>query len=142
MEIPGNFEGRSLESEFVYTSSRSSGPGGQNVNKLNTRIELRINIPGSRILTDIEKAILLNRLKNRITNDGDLIVVSQSERSQLGNKKKATERLYGLLSKACDVRPKRIPTSPTQGSKTKRLESKQKRSATKKLRSRTKDSEE
>lgn len=125
---------RKLETEFVFTGTRSSGPGGQNVNKVNTRIELRFNIALSGKLSAREKRLILSKLARRVNSTGELIIVSQSERSQLGNKKKAAEKFYSLLSKALTVKPARIPTSPTPGSRAKRLEIKRKRSSIKKLR--------
>jgi ribosome-associated protein len=125
---------RKFETEFVFTGTRSSGPGGQNVNKVNTRIELRFNVIGSEKLSAREKELLLSKLVRRINSAGELIVVSQSERSQLGNKKEAAEKFYSLLSKALTIKPSRIPTTPTTGSRVRRLEIKRKRSAIKKLR--------
>ncbi|MGD0581649.1 MAG: alternative ribosome rescue aminoacyl-tRNA hydrolase ArfB [Bacteroidales bacterium] len=126
--------GRKLETEFVFKGTRSSGPGGQNVNKVNSRIELRFNITLSEKLSAREKRLILSKLARRINSAGELIIVSQSERSQLGNKKKAAKKFYSLLSKALTVKPARIPTSPTPGSRVKRLEIKRKRSSIKKLR--------
>ena len=121
-------------SEIIFSTSRSSGPGGQNVNKVNSRIELRFNIPDSEKLSPLEKEILLQKLEGRINSAGDLLIVSQTERSQLGNKKKAAEKFYSLISKALTIRRKRIPTSPTLVSKNKRLEVKRNRSSIKKFR--------
>jgi ribosome-associated protein len=134
MSITDELISRRFETEFTFTGTRSSGPGGQNVNKVNSRIELRFNIPDSEKLSPLEKDILLQKLEGRINSAGDLLIVSQTERSQLGNKKKAAEKFYSLLSKALTVRRKRIPTSPTPGSKNKRLEVKRNRSSIKKLR--------
>jgi ribosome-associated protein len=125
---------RRFESEFIFTGTRSSGPGGQNVNKVNTRIELRFNVNDSEKLSVREKRLITEKLHNRINSTGDLIIISQSERSQLGNKKKAAEKFYSLLSKALTIKPARIPTSPTAKSRATRLETKKKRSSVKKLR--------
>ncbi len=134
MSITDELITRRFETEFTFTGTRSSGPGGQNVNKVNSRIELRFSITASEKLSPAEKEILYQKLEGRINSAGELIIVSQTERSQLGNKKKAAEKFYSLLVKALAVRRKRIPTSPTQGSKNKRLEVKHKRSAIKKFR--------
>jgi ribosome-associated protein len=115
---------RDLSGELIYSSSRSSGPGGQNVNKVNTRIELRFNLTGSPLLNDEEKAKIQSVLGNKINKEGFLILVSQSERSQLANKKKVTERFYQLLQKALMPVKKRKPTRPTLASKERRIESK------------------
>jgi ribosome-associated protein len=125
---------RDLSGEFIYSSSRSSGPGGQNVNKVNTRVELRFNVNGSALLNDSEKAKIESALGNRINKDGFLILVSQTERSQTANKKKVTERFYKLLEKALMPVKKRKPTRPTLASKERRIESKKLQSRKKALR--------
>lgn len=112
---------RDFQDEFEFSASRSSGPGGQNVNKVSTKIELRFNIQKSALLDDTEKQIIIERLYNKINLEGELIVVSQSERSQLKNKERTIERFYQLLNKALMPEKKRIQTSPTQASKEKRL---------------------
>jgi ribosome-associated protein len=127
-------QGRDLSGELIYSSSRSSGPGGQNVNKVNTRIELRFNITVSASLNDEEKARIQSALGNRINKEGFLILVSQTERSQIANKKKVTERFYKLLQKALMPVKKRKPTRPTMASKERRIESKKLLSRKKALR--------
>jgi ribosome-associated protein len=127
-------QGRDLSGELIYSSSRSSGPGGQNVNKVNTRIELRFNITVSASLNDEEKAKIQSALGNRINKEGFLILVSQTERSQIANKKKVTERFYKLLQKALMPVKKRKPTRPTLASKERRIESKKLLSRKKALR--------
>lgn len=125
---------KDLSGELIYSSSRSSGPGGQNVNKVNTRIELRFNLPGSEMLNEGEKIKIQSALGNRINKEGFLILVSQTERSQLANKKKVTERFYKLLQKALAPVKKRKPTRPTLASKERRIESKKLLSRKKALR--------
>jgi len=120
--IPLNI--RDFQSEMVFSASRSGGPGGQNVNKVNSKVELRFNVLNSNLLDEREKQIIQEKLKGRINNDGELIMVSQSERSQLKNKEKVIERFYLLLNKVLTPKKPRRPTSPTLGSKEKRLESK------------------
>ncbi len=115
---------RDFQSEFEFNASRSSGPGGQNVNKVSSKIELRFNIQKSEVLEDGEKQIILTRLSNKINHNGELIIVSQSERSQLKNKERAIERFYQILNKALKPNKIRIKTAPTQASKEKRLEEK------------------
>ncbi|HEX2969757.1 MAG TPA: alternative ribosome rescue aminoacyl-tRNA hydrolase ArfB [Bacteroidales bacterium] len=121
-------------SGFRFSTSRSSGPGGQNVNKVNTKVELRFNINSSPSFTNEEKEIISDRLKNRITAEGDLLIISQSERTQLGNKEEAEEKLFILLAKALTIKPPRKATKPTSASKVKRIETKKKRGYIKSLR--------
>jgi ribosome-associated protein len=113
-----------LSSELLFKTSRSSGKGGQNVNKVSTKVELRFNIPASLILTDSQKRIVLEKLKNRITLNGDLVVTSSAGRSQLGNRKKAFERIHMLVEKALVPEKDRIPTKKTRTSVHERLASK------------------
>jgi ribosome-associated protein len=121
---PTSLRERDFPSEFEFSASRSSGPGGQNVNKVSTKIELRFNIRNSILLDEDEKQAIAEKLSNKINSNGELIIVSQSERSQLKNKEKAVERFFQLLSKALTPKKIRISTSPTKASKEKRLEEK------------------
>ena len=130
----GNIRQRIPLSELLFSASRSSGPGGQNVNKVSSRIELRFKIPGSAGLTGEEKKKLMEKLKNRINSEGELIIVCQSERSQLRNKEKAIDKFYSLVLKSLAPVPPRISTKPTAASKRERLDSKKKRAAIKKSR--------
>ncbi len=123
-----------LETEFVFSASRSSGPGGQNVNKVNTRVELRFSVNKSETLLDEEKHKIHIKLKNRINSEGELILVTQSERSQWRNREKVTAKFFELIGKALTPTKKRIKTSPTSASRLKRLESKKKTSQKKQMR--------
>lgn len=107
--------------EIKITASRSSGPGGQNVNKVNTKVEIRLNIASSLLLSDEEKLILLNKLANKINANGELIVTSQSERTQLANKEAAIHKLNRMISNALKVKKKRRPTKVPKAVKEKRL---------------------
>lgn len=118
------FSERLFELEFVFSASRSSGPGGQNVNKVNSRIELRFNITDSNLLSDEEKFLLMEKLKNRINSLGELIIVSQDDRSQLKNKENAVGKFYQLLQHALTPKKMRKPTKPSIASRHRRLESK------------------
>ena len=131
---PSELKERHFESELVFTATRSGGPGGQNVNKVSTKVELRFNISDTSLLSEEEKLLIVKKLGNRINKEGELIITAQSARSQLSNREKATERFYILLSRALTVQKKRKPTSPTLTSKLKRLEEKHNRSSIKKLR--------
>jgi ribosome-associated protein len=125
---------RNLESEFVFSMSRSSGPGGQNINKLNTKVELRFNILNSMHFSENEKEIICRKFKNKINKEGELILNSQSERTQLMNKKIVTGKFYNIISKILTPPLKRRSTRPTTASVIKRLEGKRNLSYKKKLR--------
>ena len=113
-----NSEG--ILSEVSYKSSRSGGKGGQNVNKVETKVELDIN--NSIYLTDNQKQILNTKLQNRIDKNGILRIVSQSERSQYLNKQKVNEKMIEIITDALKKRKKRIPTNPSKVSKESRLQ--------------------
>jgi ribosome-associated protein len=125
---------KDLYTEFVFSASRSGGPGGQNVNKVNTKVELRFNVALSQILSDEEKTILQEKLANKLTLDGELIVVSQSERSQIMNKERCIEKFYDMIEKALTPQKPRKATRPTKASKTRRLDGKRIKSQIKMLR--------
>lgn len=110
-----------LSPEFQFFTSRSSGPGGQNVNKVNSKVELRFDIQNSSLLTDDQKEILLAKLATKITSEGILSVVSQRDRSQLSNKEDAIGKFYLLISKALKPVKPRKNTRPTKGSIERRL---------------------
>ena len=123
-----------LEKELQYTATKSGGPGGQHVNKVNTSVELRFNVSKSTVLDDKQKQIALHKLQNRINTEGELILVSRSARSQWQNKTKVREKFFELIEKALRPAKKRKKTKPTAASRKKRLENKKKRSQKKELR--------
>jgi ribosome-associated protein len=131
---PEELKTRNIENEFVYSTSRSGGPGGQNVNKVSTKVELRLNLLLSSGFSENEKEIICRKLKNKINKEGEIILVAQSERTQLMNKLLVTEKFYDLVSKAITVQKNRRSTRPTLASKIKRLEGKRSRGNIKKLR--------
>ena len=125
---------RNVESEFVFAASRSSGPGGQNVNKVSSKVELRFNIRLTHLFSEEEKELLSVKLKNKINSEGELILVSQSERTQVMNRKNVIEKFCRLVSEALTVQPKRRPTKPSVSSKLRRLNEKKVHSIIKKYR--------
>ena len=131
---PEELKSRNFESEFIFSTSRSGGPGGQNVNKVSTKVELRLNLLLTSKFSEDEKENLFRKLKNKINKESEIILVSQSERTQLMNKVVVTEKFYELISKALTKQKKRKATRPTISSKIKRLEGKRSRGNIKKLR--------
>jgi len=125
-----------LETEFKFSATRSSGPGGQNVNKVNTQVELRFSLIDSLVFSDIEKQILQQKLKNRMNSEGEIILVSSAERSQLRNKENVIQKFFDLTVKALTPVKKRIKTSPTKSSRLKRIEGKKLLSQKKQMRRR------
>ncbi len=119
---------RNFEKEFEFITSRSSGKGGQHVNKTNTKVELRFNVDASEILNTEEKKLLKEKLSGKINNDGILQIVSQETRSQLKNKNKCIEKFYKLLEDAFKLRKKRKKTKRSFSSILKRLENKKRHS--------------
>ena len=110
--------------EMVFSASRSSGPGGQHVNKVNTKIELRFNIDETSLLSENDKMILNKKIKNKINGRGELIIVSDKFRSQARNKQFVIEKFFSLIISALIPPKKRIPIKLTKAKKKKRLESK------------------
>src|SRR5688572_30162789 len=95
-----NFSKTDLQKEITYKTSRSGGKGGQNVNKVSSKVELLFNVDNSLLFTDEEKQLINNKLQARFNKDGYVQVICDEERSQYLNKEKAVERLIGLLTRA------------------------------------------
>lgn len=110
--------------EFVFKTSRSGGSGGQNVNKVSTKVELDFDIQKSHYLTENQKEVLQNKLTKRINKEGILQIISQTERSQLGNKEKVIRKFYELLEKSFKPVKKRVKTKPGKAAKEKRIRKK------------------
>ncbi len=127
---------RDFTDEFVFSASRSSGAGGQHVNKVSSRIELRFSINDSKWLSEEEKETLHHKLKNRINSEGQLILTCQESRSQIANKQLAIQKFYDLISICLKPIKNRTKTKPTRISKLKRLESKRKVAEKKAMRKR------
>lgn len=123
-------------SEISFRFSRSGGPGGQNVNKLETKVELLFDVVNSAGLTEEQKQRILVREKNRIDGEGILSVTAQESRSQSANRESAVEKFIAILSGALAKRKKRIKTRASKASREKRIEGKKRRGKTKQMRGR------
>lgn len=121
--------------ELEITASRSGGPGGQHVNKTESRVTVRWNVKNTTALNDEQKARVLKNLETRLTTEGDLIVSNRTTRSQIQNKENALVILTQLVSKALFVAKKRMATRIPKSAKEKRFQAKKHRGEIKKMRS-------
>jgi ribosome-associated protein len=122
------------ESAITFTASRSSGPGGQNVNKVSSRVTLSFNVSASTVLSKDQKRKISSRLTTRINKEGVLRIVSQKTRSQEMNRTDALERFSDLLCRALTDQRSRIKTRVPAGAKERRIEEKRKRTLVKRER--------
>jgi ribosome-associated protein len=123
-----------LTRELEFSTSRSGGPGGQNVNKVNSKVTLRWNVKDSVLLSAEEKELLLQKFSSQLTTDGALLISAQDKRSQLQNKEEVLHKLDQVLQRAFAKKKKRKATKPSKSSVKARLDSKKKHSDKKKFR--------
>ena len=126
-----NFNKADLQKEITYKTSRSGGKGGQNVNKVSSKVELLFSVNNSLLFTDDEKALLNEKLQTRFNKDGLVQVICDEERSQYLNKEKAVERLVVLLTRALHKPKVRRATKVSKAAKAARLDDKRMQSAKK-----------
>ena len=123
------------DEEFAFTTSRSGGPGGQNVNKLNTRVTLLFDVDGSPSLDEHQRTLLHERAAHRINKNGVMRVVAQRHRTQLANREEALRRFADIVRAALAEEAERIPVSPPPGANERRLDDKRRRGRLKRERS-------
>ncbi len=123
------------EAELTYTYFQASGPGGQNVNKVSTAVQLRFNLGSSPSLSDNVKIRLRKLAGSKLTQEGIMVIESKRFRTQKQNKAESKKRLVDIIRKALVPPKKRVSTHPTSASRLKRLDSKRRKGKTKSIRS-------
>ena len=136
MPLPITPELELPDAELSLTFVRSSGPGGQNVNKVASAAQLRFDLAGSRSLSEAVKARLRPLAGRRLTADGAILIIARSHRTQEGNRRDAEGRLVDLIRRALIVPKVRTATRPTRAARERRLERKNRLGRTKRLRNR------
>ena len=120
-----------IQQEIIFKTARSGGKGGQNVNKVETMVEGYFDVTASLILTPDQKHLVSQKLSNRINTEGILLIKSQTERTQLGNKKMVIKKMNDLINQSLIKPRKRIASTPTKASKEKRIDQKKQKSQVK-----------
>ena len=128
--------------DLSWSASRAAGPGGQNVNKVSTKVTLRFDLRGTEALTGTQKTRLRKLAGKRIDAQGALVIRAQAERSQRQNLERARDRLRKLIAKALVPPKRRVATKPSRASKRKRLEEKRRQAERKKARGKVSDADE
>ncbi|MDO3644498.1 alternative ribosome rescue aminoacyl-tRNA hydrolase ArfB [Mucilaginibacter sp. L3T2-6] len=131
LNLQMNFTRAGLQKEITYKTSRSGGKGGQNVNKVSTKVELLFSVENSALFTEEEKSLISSKLQSRLNKDGLVQIICDEERSQYLNKEKAVEKLVALLTRSLQKPKIRKPAKVSKAAKAARLDSKKINSAKK-----------
>jgi ribosome-associated protein len=134
MDIYRKIREKGFDGELRFQMSRSSGPGGQNVNKVNSKVTLVFNIPQSTILSEEEKTELNTKLAHKLDSEGNLQIQSQEKRSQLQNKEIAVRKFYEVVAKAFQKKKTRKASKPSKAAIEQRLKEKKAQSEKKRIR--------
>ncbi|WP_375582392.1 alternative ribosome rescue aminoacyl-tRNA hydrolase ArfB [Cyclobacterium xiamenense] len=134
MSLFQKIQSQFLNQELSFQASRSSGPGGQNVNKVNSKILLKFNVPESRLLDAHERNLLMKKWASKLDNEGTIVIQAQESRSQLQNKAIALRKFYALVEAAFQQKKLRKATRPSKRAIEKRLKTKRMQAEKKQLR--------